>query len=142
MHWNLLRFVIIMGEHEEWLPDEGYIANHFIRRYLLPDNIQTSKLTSNINREGLLTVAAPLKNSAITDTPNKSWSTPGVNVINRVKQILLEWNIKRKNNANSYRDTYDYFIVNEHNVNFFFIAVNIYKLNEFIQLHYFLDTII
>lgn len=52
------RFLIIVGQHEESLPNHGYISRHFIRRYLLPDNIETAALESTINN-GILTVTAP-----------------------------------------------------------------------------------
>lgn len=64
------RFLLISGQHEEWLPDQGYVMRHFIRRYLLPDNVETSGLSSQLHPDGKLLVRAPAKESsppAVTD---------------------------------------------------------------------------
>lgn len=50
--------MIIAGQHEELLQNHGYISRHFIRRFLLPSNVEISALKSTINN-GILTVTAP-----------------------------------------------------------------------------------
>lgn len=52
------RFLTIVGKHEESLQNHGYTSRHFIRRILLPSNVETTSLESNINN-GILTVTAP-----------------------------------------------------------------------------------
>lgn len=49
----------IEGKHEEKEDDHGFISRHFIRKYLLPKNCDTSQLQSKLSSDGVLTIIAP-----------------------------------------------------------------------------------
>ncbi|GFW12051.1 protein lethal(2)essential for life [Trichonephila clavipes] len=59
------RYVTITAEHEERKGDSGYVARHFIRRFLLPENVAAENLNTHLSSDGILTVQAPLKNSVM-----------------------------------------------------------------------------
>ncbi|KAJ8945296.1 hypothetical protein NQ318_002753 [Aromia moschata] len=51
--------ISIEGKHEEKQDEHGYISRHFIRRYVLPENIDTSRILSKLSSDGVLTISAP-----------------------------------------------------------------------------------
>lgn len=57
--------VTIEGKHEEKQDEHGYISRHFIRRYKLPKNCDTSQLQSKLSSDGVLTVIAPTLNNPV-----------------------------------------------------------------------------
>ncbi|CAG0922538.1 unnamed protein product [Notodromas monacha] len=56
-------YIVIEGKHEEKEDDHGYVARHFVRRYLLPKGVRPESVTSTISCDGVLTVAAPKESS-------------------------------------------------------------------------------
>ncbi|XP_076236785.1 protein lethal(2)essential for life [Calliopsis andreniformis] len=55
------RFVVVEAKHEEKRDEHGLISRQFVRRYLLPEQVDEEKLSSNISSDGILTIMAPLK---------------------------------------------------------------------------------
>jgi HSP20 family molecular chaperone IbpA len=49
----------ITGNHEEKQDEHGYISRSFTRKYVLPKDVETHKITSSLTPEGMLTVTAP-----------------------------------------------------------------------------------
>ncbi|CAL1274848.1 unnamed protein product, partial [Larinioides sclopetarius] len=54
-------YITITGEHEERIADSGYVGRHFIRRFMLPDDVSAEHLTTTLSEDGILTVKAPYK---------------------------------------------------------------------------------
>ncbi|CAG0919888.1 unnamed protein product [Notodromas monacha] len=52
-------YIVIEGKHEEKEDEHGYVARHFVRRYLLPKGVKPESITSTISCDGVLTIAAP-----------------------------------------------------------------------------------
>lgn len=61
----------IIGKHEEKRDDHGYIARHFVRKYLIPEECDPEKTTSSLSTDGVLTISTPLKPEAITAKEEK-----------------------------------------------------------------------
>ncbi|GBM52776.1 Protein lethal(2)essential for life [Araneus ventricosus] len=57
------RFITIVGEHEERKEDSGYVGRHFIRRFMLPEDVSTEHLTTSLSEDGILTIKAPYKSA-------------------------------------------------------------------------------
>ncbi|KAG7206743.1 hypothetical protein KM043_000668 [Ampulex compressa] len=55
------RYIIVEAKHEEKRDEHGFISRQFVRKYLLPEQVDIEKVTSNISSDGVLTIAAPLK---------------------------------------------------------------------------------
>ncbi|CAL7948312.1 unnamed protein product [Xylocopa violacea] len=55
------RLVVIEAKHEEKRDEHGYISRQFVRKYLLPEQVDESQLASNISSDGVLTITAPVK---------------------------------------------------------------------------------
>lgn len=55
--------IVVEAQHEERSDDnEGsYVARHFTRRYLLPENYNINDVVSTLSSDGILTLKAPLK---------------------------------------------------------------------------------
>lgn len=53
--------VIVEGKHEEKQDEHGYVARHFVRRYVLPTDIEVNDIVSSLSSDGILTVIAPKK---------------------------------------------------------------------------------
>ncbi|XP_018576300.1 alpha-crystallin A chain-like [Anoplophora glabripennis] len=51
--------VIIEGKHEEKLDEHGSISRHFLRKFILPENCDGSRLQSQLSSDGVLTLIAP-----------------------------------------------------------------------------------
>lgn len=51
--------VIVEAKHEERQDDHGYITRQFKRRYVLPKEVDTHHLQSNLSSDGILTLTAP-----------------------------------------------------------------------------------
>lgn len=51
--------VTIEGKHEEKEDEHGFISRHFVRKYVLPKNCNTSQLQSKLSSDGILTITAP-----------------------------------------------------------------------------------
>ncbi|XP_018571625.1 protein lethal(2)essential for life-like [Anoplophora glabripennis] len=52
--------ITIEGKHEEKQDEHGYISRHFIRKYTLPKDADTSRIESKLSSDGVLTVSAPI----------------------------------------------------------------------------------
>merc|ERR550519_138532 len=55
----------IEAKHEEKEDDHGYIARHFVRKYTIPSHIDAEKLASNLSADGVLSIEAPKKATAV-----------------------------------------------------------------------------
>lgn len=53
--------VIVEGRHEEKQDEHGFVSRHFVRRYVLPADIEISNIVSSLSSDGVLTVTAPKK---------------------------------------------------------------------------------
>ncbi|XP_046999942.1 protein lethal(2)essential for life-like [Schistocerca americana] len=53
--------VIVEGKHEERPDEHGFVSRHFVRRYLLPKDVEVDAVVSNLSSDGVLTVTAPKK---------------------------------------------------------------------------------
>lgn len=53
--------VTISCEHEERSNEMGSVKRQIYRAYKLPDDVDASKLKSNLSARGLLTITAPKK---------------------------------------------------------------------------------
>ena len=53
--------VIVEAKHEEKQDEHGYVSRHFIRRYVLPKDIEVKDVMSTLSSDGVLTVVAPKK---------------------------------------------------------------------------------
>ncbi|XP_031836306.1 protein lethal(2)essential for life [Nomia melanderi] len=63
------RFIVVEAKHEEKRDEHGLISRQFIRKYLLPEQVDEEQLTSNISSDGILTITAPIK--ATQEKPNE-----------------------------------------------------------------------
>ncbi|XP_054290684.1 protein lethal(2)essential for life-like [Macrosteles quadrilineatus] len=54
-------YVIVEGKHEEKQDEHGFISRHFVRRYLLPKDVEVNNITSSLSSDGVLTISAPKK---------------------------------------------------------------------------------
>nr|CAD7425822.1 unnamed protein product [Timema monikensis] len=57
--------VIVEAKHEEKQDEHGYVSRHFLRRYLLPTDIEVKDVVSSLSSDGVLTVTAPKKVSVL-----------------------------------------------------------------------------
>ncbi|XP_029054437.2 protein lethal(2)essential for life-like [Osmia bicornis bicornis] len=55
------RFIVVEAKHEEKRDEHGFISRQFVRKYLLPEQVDENQLASNISSDGILTITAPLK---------------------------------------------------------------------------------
>ncbi|XP_014601963.1 PREDICTED: protein lethal(2)essential for life-like [Polistes canadensis] len=53
-------YIIVEGQHEERKDKDGFVSRQFVRKYLLPYQAETNKITSKISPDGILTIIAPL----------------------------------------------------------------------------------
>lgn len=51
--------LIVEAKHEEKQDQHGFISRHFIRKYKLPKNCDTTQLKSKLSSDGVLTLTAP-----------------------------------------------------------------------------------
>ncbi|XP_076305421.1 protein lethal(2)essential for life-like [Tachypleus tridentatus] len=54
-------FVVIEGKHEEKPDEHGLISRQFVRRYMLPKEVDPETVQSSLSSDGILTVEAPKK---------------------------------------------------------------------------------
>ncbi|XP_066594664.1 protein lethal(2)essential for life-like [Prorops nasuta] len=55
------RVLVVEGKHEEKKDEHGTVSRQFVRKYILPDQVDVDKVTSSISSDGILTITAPLK---------------------------------------------------------------------------------
>ncbi len=55
--------LIIEGHHKETADGHGHIERHFVRKYVLPDNVRSDAIVSELSPDGKLTIGVPKKNA-------------------------------------------------------------------------------
>lgn len=63
------RFIVVEAKHEEKRDEHGLISRQFVRKYLLPEQVDENQVASNISSDGILTITAPLKKTE--EKPNE-----------------------------------------------------------------------
>lgn len=58
------RTVVVEGKHSEKADEHGFISRHFVRKYLLPEDIDLEQVASTLSSDGVLTISAPKKVSS------------------------------------------------------------------------------
>jgi crystallin, alpha B len=53
--------IIIEGRHEERQDEHGYVSRHFVRRYILPNDVDIEKCKVQISSDGVLNFCVPKK---------------------------------------------------------------------------------
>lgn len=53
--------VVVEGKHDERQDEHGFIARHFVRRYVLPDDHDPKDVVSSLSSDGVLTILSPKK---------------------------------------------------------------------------------
>lgn len=51
--------IVVEGKHDERQDDHGIIQRYFKRTYMLPKDVDSASVKSNLSADGVLTVAAP-----------------------------------------------------------------------------------
>ncbi|XP_022188126.1 protein lethal(2)essential for life [Nilaparvata lugens] len=51
--------IIVEGKHEEKQDEHGFISRHFVRKYVLPKDVDSNNITSSLSSDGVLTISAP-----------------------------------------------------------------------------------
>lgn len=64
-------YIIVEGKREEKDVENGYELEHFVRRYQLPAQHDSGKITSSLSSDGVLTISAPKKADALPE-PEKT----------------------------------------------------------------------
>lgn len=52
---------MVEAKHEEKRDEHGFVSRQFVRKYLMPDQVDIDNVSSNISTDGVLTILAPLK---------------------------------------------------------------------------------
>lgn len=52
-------YIVIEGKHEEVQDELGSIQRHFVRKYQLPEGLDTKLLRTTLSADGVLSVSAP-----------------------------------------------------------------------------------
>ncbi|GIX83019.1 hypothetical protein CEXT_333411 [Caerostris extrusa] len=90
-------YITITGEHEEQMDDTGYIARHFIRRFMIPENISGSHVTTHLSKDGILTVKAPPRKLSHLSPHPRQFKVPMVQLLNEIKMSKHRKNIEEIN---------------------------------------------
>lgn len=53
------RTVTVEGRHEDNSEENGHTLRHFVNKFVLPKNVNASKIESNLSSDGILTITAP-----------------------------------------------------------------------------------
>lgn len=67
------KFIVVHCKHEEGVDAHGLVSREFTRRYKIPEDVESSKLTASISMNGVLTIEAPRK---IAPLPEKEQIIP------------------------------------------------------------------
>ncbi|XP_023941479.1 protein lethal(2)essential for life-like [Bicyclus anynana] len=54
-------YVVVEAKHEEKKDEHGLISRQFVRRYELPEGVETENVVSQLSSDGILTITAPKK---------------------------------------------------------------------------------
>jgi len=57
--------IIVEGKHEEKQDEHGYISRQFVRKFKLPEGVNSEAVESRLSSDGVLTVVAPAKVDAV-----------------------------------------------------------------------------
>jgi crystallin alpha B len=55
------KYIVVSAKHEEKKDEHGLISRQFVRRYAIPENVESDQITSSISSDGVLTIQAPVK---------------------------------------------------------------------------------
>lgn len=61
------KFIVVEAKHEEKKDEHGLIARQFVRRYVIPENVDAEQISSTISSDGVLTIQAPVKEAQEED---------------------------------------------------------------------------
>ncbi|XP_047363728.1 protein lethal(2)essential for life-like [Vespa velutina] len=90
------RYLVVEGKHEERRDEHGFISRQFVRRYLLPNQVDADKVSSYISTDGILTITAPIKGNLVkTNEENikiEFIDKPTIKRKNGEKEIIEESN--------------------------------------------------
>ncbi|RZF44893.1 hypothetical protein LSTR_LSTR004518 [Laodelphax striatellus] len=73
--------IIVEGKHEEKKDEHGFISRHFVRKYVLPKDVDSNNITSSLSSDGVLTISAPklsIENKGERSIPIIQTGTPAV----------------------------------------------------------------
>jgi len=65
--------IVVEGKHEERPDEHGFITRHFIRRYVLPEEVKAESVICNISSDGVLQITAP---RVVAQLPSNERSVP------------------------------------------------------------------
>lgn len=51
--------VVIEGKHEEKQDEHGFVSRHFVRKYILPEDVKPESVLCNLSSDGVLSISAP-----------------------------------------------------------------------------------
>lgn len=54
-------YVVIEAKHEEKKDEHGLVSRQFVRKYSLPDGVESENVVSQLSSDGILTITAPRK---------------------------------------------------------------------------------
>ncbi|XP_032524958.2 protein lethal(2)essential for life-like [Danaus plexippus] len=54
-------YVIVEAKHEEKQDEHGFVSRQFMRRYSLPEGVESEDVLSELSSDGILTISAPRK---------------------------------------------------------------------------------
>lgn len=55
------KFIVVHCKHEEDADEHGLVSREFTRRYKIPEDVESSKLTASLSKNGVLEIQAPRK---------------------------------------------------------------------------------
>lgn len=70
--------ITIEGKHEERADEHGYVARHFVRKYVLPEGHDVNQVVSNLSSDGVLTITAPKTDKSGVEQKNIPITQTGV----------------------------------------------------------------
>uniref|UniRef100_T1DF40 Putative alpha crystallins protein n=1 Tax=Psorophora albipes TaxID=869069 RepID=T1DF40_9DIPT len=53
------KYISVEGKHEQKEDENNYVLRHFVRRYQLPEGVDSNRIASSLSADGVLTVKAP-----------------------------------------------------------------------------------
>jgi len=58
---NVENVITVEGKHEEKQDEHGYISRHFVRRYVLPKDVDIDHCKVSLSSDGVLNLHVPKK---------------------------------------------------------------------------------
>ncbi|KAK9502217.1 hypothetical protein O3M35_011026 [Rhynocoris fuscipes] len=74
-------YIVVEGKHEERSDQHGFISRQFTRRYKVPEDVDKTKLISNLSSDGVLSLQAPklaIPDKASRDIPITQTNKPAI----------------------------------------------------------------